>query len=117
MTDEIMCECGHQASWHSVEGCQFTECGCTLSSYQILRAQLAQAQGEIERLKGEQHEWMEERKRILSETCPGDEQHCTCVPELRAEIERLMAENEQLKQALRPVGYHDVDEFYKDDES
>ena len=28
-------------------------------------------------------------KRVINEPCPTDEQHCTCVPALRAEIERI----------------------------
>jgi uncharacterized small protein (DUF1192 family) len=52
-------------------------------------------QAEVERLK----HYEEYFYRVIDEPCPNDEQHCTCVPALRLEIDRL-------KEAQRwiPVG-------------
>lgn len=52
---------------------------------------------EITQLKGSLADIADAQKVILSEQCAQDEQHCTCVPVLRAEMERLKAENERLK--------------------
>ena len=42
-----------------------------------------------ERLRNELAVITEQHVRVMSETCPTDERHCTCVPILRREIERL----------------------------
>lgn len=40
-------------------------------------------------LKALHDDWKEGYIAVMLEKCPPDEQHCTCVPELRREIERL----------------------------
>ena len=47
----------------------------------VLQAQVAKLQAEVE-------EWHEQQRHVMDERC-GDEEHCTCVPELRLEVERL----------------------------
>ena len=54
-----------------------------------LRHELEKARAEVADLEEERAEAVELHSRILSEQCPTDEYHCTCVPTLRAEIERL----------------------------
>jgi len=44
---------------------------------------------ELLELRREYEELREYYRRVIEEPCAGDEQHCTCVPALRAEIERL----------------------------
>lgn len=56
------------------------------SMLQESRARGDALQKENAELKAERAEAAETHKRIMSEKCPGDEQHCTCVPALRAEI-------------------------------
>jgi hypothetical protein len=38
------------------------------------------------------------------------------IERLRAELAAKDAEIERLKALLKPIGYHDVEQFYKDDE-
>lgn len=44
---------------------------------------------QAERAQARLDEYEETARRILAEDCAPDEKHCTCVPALRAEIERL----------------------------
>jgi Asp-tRNA(Asn)/Glu-tRNA(Gln) amidotransferase C subunit len=44
---------------------------------------------EVRQLVDEVADWRDTQKRIMAEDCAPDEQHCTCVPVLRREIERL----------------------------
>jgi hypothetical protein len=44
---------------------------------------------EVERLQEESDHYDSIHKMVMSEKCPTDEVHCTCVPHLRAEVERL----------------------------
>ena len=39
-------------------------------------------------------------RKVLSQRCASDERHCSCVPHLRAEIERLTAELEEARLTL-----------------
>ena len=48
----------------------------------------------------EVEDWREGTRRVMAEECAPDEKHCTCVPTLRKEIERLKAEIEDLKASL-----------------
>jgi len=52
---------------------------------------LHEAADEIERLQGELEDINDSHKAVMGERCD-DEMHCTCVPALRAEIERLRIE-------------------------
>ena len=88
-------------------------------------------------LRADMREWQEAATKSYGECCGTDERHCTCVPLLRVEIERLRAENEVYlaritklngelydahnvidtykndpTKALREIGYHDVEGFY-----
>lgn len=56
---------------------------------------LCELEAENERLRAELAEIAETYRRIMDEPC-GDEQHCTCVPVLRTE-------NERLRTALREI--------------
>ncbi len=44
---------------------------------------------ELERLRAELADIHDQHRRVMSEKCPTDEVHCTCVPVLRREVERL----------------------------
>jgi hypothetical protein len=56
----------------------------------LAREVVPEQQAEIERLREELADWREAAETAAGETC-GDEKHCTCVPLLRMEIERLRA--------------------------
>ena len=49
---------------------------------------------EVAALTAERAEAVEIHSRIMSEKCPPDEYHCTCVPALRAEVATLTAERD-----------------------
>jgi len=62
----------------------------------FVKQEIAKLKAERDELKDERDELLVERaeaveihSRIMSEQCPTDEQHCTCVPALMAEVERL----------------------------
>jgi hypothetical protein len=68
-----------------------------------LRAELGHKQAEINALKAERNglaetlnDWGETYRKIIDNKCPPDEQHCTCVPTLRAEIELLRGALEKI---------------------
>ena len=64
-------------------------CGARTVAFQQAVAELAAVTQEL-------HERDEQHRRVMDSPCP-DEQHCTCVPILRAEIEQLEAENQKLR--------------------
>lgn len=44
-------------------------------------------------------------RKVLSQRCAPDERHCSCVPHLRAEIDRLSAElNARVTEGVRTIG-------------
>ena len=47
--------------------------------------------------------YCEDYIRVMKEECAGDEVHCTCVPFLRQEIERLRADNTNCRHFIRQV--------------
>jgi hypothetical protein len=51
---------------------------------------------ERDSLQAELADWKDGVAGAMDESC-GTEKHCTCVPLLRAEVKRLTAENERLK--------------------
>jgi len=55
---------------------------------------------EVERLQAEIAESEAQYRRVINDGNPKDEQHCTCVPTLRVEIERLQEENARTRTAL-----------------
>lgn len=63
----------------------------SLADYNALVAERDALRDERDELLIERAEAVEVHSRIMAEKCPPDEQHCTCVPALRAEIERLKA--------------------------
>lgn len=44
---------------------------------------------EYEALEDRLDDYLDDYTAVINEVCAGDEQHCTCVPILRIEIERL----------------------------
>ena len=58
--------------------------------------EIACLEQEVERLRETLDEITERHVRVMEERCPTDERHCTCVPMLRGEIERLQLENNKL---------------------
>lgn len=44
---------------------------------------------ELEEARAEVADWRETQRAVMSEKCPSDEKHCTCVPMLRAKLEGL----------------------------
>jgi hypothetical protein len=66
------------------------------SKYEACELDCSRAHAEVERLKTQLADIADAQKVILSEQCAPDEQHCTCVPTLRAENERLKKEIELL---------------------
>jgi len=44
---------------------------------------------EVERLRERIADFEDDFRKVTSETCAPDERHCSCVPHLRAEVERL----------------------------
>lgn len=50
----------------------------------------------------------EAHEQVLSEKCPSNEVHCTCVPYLRQEVKDLQAENAELKTKNRELENHIV---------
>lgn len=62
----------------------------------LLRAELASARAENHRLRAEvaalrdwKHDIEDDTRLVMTEVCQLDEWHCSCVPHLRREIERL----------------------------
>jgi len=58
---------------------------------------------ERDALLQEREEAVEIHSRIMSEECPSDEYHCTCVPALRQELAEMKAERDALKAVMRDV--------------
>lgn len=56
-----------------------------------LDAATAELRAEVERLRDYKADVENATKLAMSEECTADEQHCTCVPLLRAEVKRLQA--------------------------
>jgi len=54
-----------------------------------LLADRATMAGEIERLQARLSDCEDDARRVLADECAPDEAHCSCVPHLRREIERL----------------------------
>ncbi len=54
----------------------------------------------IKRLEKELEDWRDSQRRIMSEVCPGDERHCTCVPPLRREVKALEKQNKELEEGI-----------------
>lgn len=55
----------------------------------------------------------------MSEKCPSDEKHCTCVPDLRKQIKSLESRVKELEEALKKLldhlflnGVEQQDEYY-----
>ena len=71
-------------------------CGARIVAFQ-------QTIAELKAVKRELHERDEQHRHVMGSPCP-DEQHCTCVPILRREIERLEAENASYHEQMKLVG-------------
>jgi len=64
---------------------------------EALRAVANGAMAERDALLQTREEAVEIHSRIMSEECPSDEYHCTCVPALRQELAEMKAERDALK--------------------
>ena len=99
----ILCpECGHDIFYfHDIHGCHAgvdwtpggEKCKCKNSVGKLVETLAA----ERDALKAEVAEYREYHQRVMAEQCAPDEQHCTCVPALRAENAVLKAKNAELK--------------------
>jgi len=69
--------------------------GCIAAGWAL--TEIERLQVENQKLHAELHERNEQHRRVIESPCP-DEQHCTCVPILRREIERLKAEKQRLSE-------------------
>ena len=74
---------------------------------------------EIERLRSKLAEWQDYQWRCVNEHCQSeDERHCTCVPGLRREIDRLRTQVEAGKDIMaRGVALMTADQLSKWDDS
>ena len=54
--------------------------------------EIEKARGELEAIRAELADIKGSYERVISESCPTDEQHCACVPALRAENKRMIKE-------------------------
>jgi hypothetical protein len=61
----------------------------------IVKGEWLQYEKHARQLERELNEIKETYANIINEPCRSDERHCTCVPSLRGEIERLKSENEK----------------------
>ncbi len=50
---------------------------------------MQEAEQQISKLKFKLKDWQDSHSRVINEKCPTDEKHCTCVPALRRQIDRL----------------------------
>ena len=72
----------------------------TQKGYELTQ-KLAHAQVENEELKEESDNFDKICKMVIEEKCPSDELHCTCVPILRMEIDRLKEKVKELENTLK----------------
>jgi hypothetical protein len=63
-----------------------------IDGYYTMRKEVKALREENERLKEELADIQETYQKVMSEKCPGDEIHCTCVPVLREEIKQLKSQ-------------------------
>jgi len=61
-------------------------CGGTKALGTVLYNRLEKREKELAELREWKADVEDSHKRVMSEQCPTDEQHCTCVPILRAEL-------------------------------
>jgi len=69
------------------------------------RQKITALRTENERLKDELSAIAEAHKQVMSEQCAPDEKHCTCVPILRQENERLRADKRELVEACEKAKF------------
>ncbi len=55
----------------------------------IQSADYDKLKAENEKLVTTLNDWSDQYTMVISDKCPSDEQHCTCVPALREEISKL----------------------------
>jgi len=75
-----------------------------VSDYHALEFGIMSMRNDYETLRAERDALLQEREeaveihsRIMSEECPSDEYHCTCVPALRQELAEMKTERDALK--------------------
>ena len=66
----------------------------------LIVAKIERLQDENTNLRDELSVIAEEHRMVMSEKCPSDEMHCTCVPVLRREIARLREAKRELVETL-----------------
>jgi hypothetical protein len=62
-----------------------------------LVVQRDEARAEVERLRERVRDYEDDAKTVLADRCALDERHCSCVPHLRQEVERLRDEADLLR--------------------
>ena len=62
---------------------------------------------ERDELKEKLTDWENGVKKVLSEDCPSDEHHCTCVPALKTELDERLKTIERLAELLDRNGIED----------
>jgi len=66
----------------------------------LAELQREQIAAERDKWRDQANEYLETYNKILREDLPNDEQHCTCVPVLRAELAGIRAERDALKNSF-----------------
>ena len=69
----------------------------------LAKAELAQLRAENERLVNTLNEWGESYKKIINDSGCSDEQHCSCVPVLRAELAAANKAVEEARELITKV--------------
>lgn len=69
----------------------------------------------IKELEFEVEDWRNSAKSVMSEDCPTDEKHCTCVPYLKKELSSLRAVIERKDEALKDIETHSRKPFLVED--
>ena len=55
------------------------------------------ARAEVAALRARIADYEVDHRAVVAGLCASDERHCSCVPHLRREVERLRSENERLR--------------------
>lgn len=74
----VRMDCGHFQRYEYDDG------RCALCDLVNMRLEMATAKDALK-------DWQDYQRQVVHERCASDEEHCTCVPALRLEIERLRA--------------------------
>lgn len=80
------------------EECQWHSNGVRVSVKRDKR--LVETEAQLLKLLAEVEDWRSTQKSIMSEKCPSDEVHCTCVPMLKKTLLELEWANGRMREAL-----------------